>query len=473
MWIPGSLHRRLTQFILKRSIGKILNDELEMDQVDLGVIDGYLTLKNLHLNTTVINAALQDIPFELKEGSVGRVSIKVPWRDLLTQSCVIEMAEVTLVFIPSRGTGDGAGPDKSTAAPNNKSSVPFGSDDEANSAHKRDTLDGIAMVAGVVENILSRIKGRLLDVTVYIQSSAVHTPSDPRLCLKIKKVRYEDLSMGIGLKEVQTRDLRIERVEFGLDYQDNLIPIALACVGPDDCWLRIVQDTVDASAPLASAAEPRPQLQPHSRYECVITAVHVVVGPDVISPMLQFLDNCLTVGEALSHGRTSTGNQTRTLIDSNLVESWHDPGGDVRNSEASGRLRNNMLTDLNKSLTAEDYKQMEDMYRSFSESEVTHKRELAHQSIMALRQSEFNALFSRDGTDTDEFEEYDEGASDLGQSVGEKFYDLEDSTHQPRHSPPATVEPMRAQLHISHVSVSVLYDYIPPEKLSDATDRIK
>ena len=66
--------RRLYKFVLKRSIGRYLDEELRLDQVKVQSRDGLVTINNVGLNCDVLNEEIMNLSVEsafiLKRASV-------------------------------------------------------------------------------------------------------------------------------------------------------------------------------------------------------------------------------------------------------------------------------------------------------------------------------------------------------------------------------------------------------------------
>ncbi|KNE69195.1 hypothetical protein AMAG_13587 [Allomyces macrogynus ATCC 38327] len=104
--LPAALQKRLVKFLLKRMLGKFLQHDLNLAQVDVSMgTTGTLILRDLHLNVDAVNALIEDEPFMAVAGSIATVRIVVPWMDLGGSSCEMEFDGVELCLAPKAVPG--------------------------------------------------------------------------------------------------------------------------------------------------------------------------------------------------------------------------------------------------------------------------------------------------------------------------------------------------------------------------------
>jgi hypothetical protein len=82
--------------ILAKSLGKFI--ELDRSQLSLGVWSGDVVLRDVVLRRDAL-AAL-NLPVAIRYGTVGRLSLKVPWKSLRSAPVVVELADVALLVLP-------------------------------------------------------------------------------------------------------------------------------------------------------------------------------------------------------------------------------------------------------------------------------------------------------------------------------------------------------------------------------------
>ncbi|KAK9721882.1 autophagy- protein 2 [Basidiobolus ranarum] len=100
--LPATLQKRLVKFLLKRAIGQFLLEELDIDNLDIQLGTGFVQLKELQLNTEVLNDLISDLPITITHGKIGGITVQVPWKDIWSGNCVIEFhnLEITVIRRP-------------------------------------------------------------------------------------------------------------------------------------------------------------------------------------------------------------------------------------------------------------------------------------------------------------------------------------------------------------------------------------
>lgn len=100
----GFTNDAFPQFLLKKLIGSFLHqNELDLDQVEVAIGRGVVELRDLNLNVAVFNAlvAEAELPLKFVSGTVSRLRAIIPWRNLLSQHCQLELDGLELVLRPS------------------------------------------------------------------------------------------------------------------------------------------------------------------------------------------------------------------------------------------------------------------------------------------------------------------------------------------------------------------------------------
>ncbi|CAD7969228.1 unnamed protein product [Amoebophrya sp. A120] len=107
--------KRFYKYVLRRFLGGFLRKDLDLDnlEVSLQMSHGVLELRNLELETDLLNEHLQDSPFKLLDGAVGYLRMEIPWSRLLEKSCKIYIADLHVSgSILSSGKNGSAGDDQ-------------------------------------------------------------------------------------------------------------------------------------------------------------------------------------------------------------------------------------------------------------------------------------------------------------------------------------------------------------------------
>jgi hypothetical protein len=121
--IPSNIQKRLYKFLLRKSIGRFLAQELDFENFDVELVNGCIELRDLDLNLEVSHALtfylrvvlifivffnflqvldeiLADTPFSITEGHIGGITASLPWSNFWSGDIVLEMRGLRLTFKP-------------------------------------------------------------------------------------------------------------------------------------------------------------------------------------------------------------------------------------------------------------------------------------------------------------------------------------------------------------------------------------
>ncbi|TPX34144.1 hypothetical protein SmJEL517_g03112 [Synchytrium microbalum] len=96
-----SLLARAVHFLLKRAIGQFLLKEIDLSDLDVQIGNGHVALRNLELNVDVLNELASNLPFVITEGRVSLISATVPWNNLWSGHCSVELDGLHVVVKPT------------------------------------------------------------------------------------------------------------------------------------------------------------------------------------------------------------------------------------------------------------------------------------------------------------------------------------------------------------------------------------
>ncbi|KAJ2060111.1 autophagy- protein 2 [Coemansia sp. S146] len=94
--VSNTLQKRLVKFLLRRTIGQFLKTELDDEHLDVQLSSGQLRLKNVELSEEALNDAIAGLPISVRSGVVGTVLVSVPWTQLWTGHCELQIEDLVL-----------------------------------------------------------------------------------------------------------------------------------------------------------------------------------------------------------------------------------------------------------------------------------------------------------------------------------------------------------------------------------------
>ncbi|CAH8372843.1 unnamed protein product [Eruca vesicaria subsp. sativa] len=104
--------KRVVKFLLKKKLGKFILGDIDLDQLDIQLRDGTIQLSDLAINVDYFNDKF-DAPLLIKEGSIGSLLVKMPWK---TVGCQVELDEVELVLAPRLNSNSSSSDEPSTSS---------------------------------------------------------------------------------------------------------------------------------------------------------------------------------------------------------------------------------------------------------------------------------------------------------------------------------------------------------------------
>jgi hypothetical protein len=93
--------KRFYKFLLKKILGNFLQYDLDLHQLDVQLAKGELELRDLEINVQMLNELAVDLPITFIRARIRLVRATIPWRHLLSQSCVLKLDGWELVVVPS------------------------------------------------------------------------------------------------------------------------------------------------------------------------------------------------------------------------------------------------------------------------------------------------------------------------------------------------------------------------------------
>ncbi|CAK4947130.1 unnamed protein product [Aphanomyces euteiches] len=220
--------KRLYKFVLKRVLGRFLQHELDLSQLQVHLRQGTLHLVELELHADAINEMLaaSGLPFQMKRGFLGSVKVTVSYTNLLHESCLVAIEDVDLVLEPTTtipSSSSGPVPSKaspqSTSAPSQPTST---TPTAATNEYEVDAVsqEGLDFVATWIERVTSKIKVTVSNLCITLEDS---TSCPVALMIRVPWIELVDETPQEAypstsvLKGIKWKGLRVELVHLNRD----------------------------------------------------------------------------------------------------------------------------------------------------------------------------------------------------------------------------------------------------------------
>lgn len=232
-YIPQTLQRRLLKFLLKRTIGHIVQ-ELDIDNLNVQLSEGKIELREIDIKPTNIPG------FFLSSGTINYITVLIPWKNLLNENCrikingcnlfinqsgmTLEESLINSMYIASDFLQQHDGEDKAVL-------------EEQNEMHEDSAFEGIQMLSSIIERIITNLIITIEDVKLTFHSRHA-------IEMKISHISYldESLSSNTITKSLRFKGLEVSKVPLTNDlFMDQKKRILLKTPEEDENILRIMK----------------------------------------------------------------------------------------------------------------------------------------------------------------------------------------------------------------------------------------
>ncbi|XP_071797968.1 autophagy-related protein 2 homolog A-like isoform X2 [Asterias amurensis] len=212
---PDYIKKKACRYLLQHYVGSFLEEKLTLDQLSVDLYSGTGTVKDVKLDVWALNELLESVsaPIEIRDGTVGSISVEIPWSALLTANSKVEIKGLKLTFQPKyRLNSDTNGSTSSSMADSMWSTMSMTSSMQlAQECLKRDTcepdvdptaasqpFEGPELLAQMIESVLTRVEMTFIDTIIRLEHVPHGCQSGIALELHIERLRYFDEGARCG-----------------------------------------------------------------------------------------------------------------------------------------------------------------------------------------------------------------------------------------------------------------------------------
>ncbi|CCO28540.1 Autophagy-related protein 2 [Rhizoctonia solani AG-1 IB] len=122
--LPANIQRRFLSFVLKYFLGHLVKPgQLDDHKIDAQIGSGRVEIKDVELDDSAINKLLVGLPVSLRDGTLGNVTVQVPWPNVLAGSLSVSVSGVSLTLVLRRTPTSPSHPTVSTDLSSSVASV--------------------------------------------------------------------------------------------------------------------------------------------------------------------------------------------------------------------------------------------------------------------------------------------------------------------------------------------------------------
>ncbi|XP_037835905.1 vacuolar protein sorting-associated protein 13C isoform X2 [Kryptolebias marmoratus] len=194
----------LVSDLLNRFIGDYV-ENLDKSQLKIGIWGGNVVLENLRVKENALSEF--DVPFKVKAGQIGKLTLKIPWKNLYNDAVVATLEGLYLLVVP--------GAIESQLKTNSYNDIKY---DAAKEEHYQQEAKQkeLQRIEDALQNAVRRDKPQEEKKDTFAEKLATQVIKNLQVKISNIHVRYEDdlsdpqrpLSMGVTLSELslQTTD---------------------------------------------------------------------------------------------------------------------------------------------------------------------------------------------------------------------------------------------------------------------------
>ncbi|CAN6439012.1 unnamed protein product [Victoria cruziana] len=196
--------KHVFRFILKKKLGKIILGDLDLDQLDVQLGAGSIELHDLALNVEYLNQKLGMNPLMIKDGSIGSLSVKIPWN---VSNCEVEIKDLEIMLSPKSvetipGAAEHMPSHRVEKQSVSGSRVKIGDSRIHQDAGftPSDVHEGVKTIANLVKSLLSNFHVKVNNLLVALDPNQ-RKPGKTSHVYSIMVFRITELAYGTGLSE--------------------------------------------------------------------------------------------------------------------------------------------------------------------------------------------------------------------------------------------------------------------------------
>ncbi|XP_055537641.1 autophagy-related protein 2 homolog A [Wyeomyia smithii] len=195
------IKKKVCRFLLQRYLGQFLEEKLSLDQLNVDFYNGTGTVYDVTLYCQALNDLCegQGWGVEVIGGHIGAVTVNIPYDAPLAKDSSIEVTNLSISLRPKARFTDGTSMFESMWS-SMSSSMQLaqeclereGCSAETPSAAPTNTIEGLEKFAQIIDNVLNRIKARLVNTEVRIEYLPPGSDCGVALIVKIKSIEYQN-----------------------------------------------------------------------------------------------------------------------------------------------------------------------------------------------------------------------------------------------------------------------------------------
>lgn len=195
------IKKKVCRFVLQRYLGQFIEEKLSLDQLNVDFYNGTGTVYDVTLYCQALNDLCegQGWGIEVLCGHIGAVTVNIPYEAPLAKDSSIEVTNLSISLRPKARVTDGTSMFESMWS-SMSSSMQLAQEclqresgcAESPSAAPTSTIEGLEKFAQIIDNVLNRIKARLVNTELRLEYLPPDSDCGVALIVKIKSIDYQN-----------------------------------------------------------------------------------------------------------------------------------------------------------------------------------------------------------------------------------------------------------------------------------------
>lgn len=222
--ITDATLRRVYKLVLKRTIGKYLEDELLIDQLVVQSRDGLFSVRNLRLNAELLNEEIFcRTPVKLSSLVIDELKVAISYSSIVSDGIEVQVSSVNAHFFPNKNIvpvdrSDQSDSDDSDGENDGTSSA---NETPVAAATSEEGREGLSFVGTWIEVIVAKLRAKVDEVNVFLhESEDVSSSNESCLQLSLKNVAFYNADPN---GDVQGSSMQLSRSVMSSMHQSTAI----------------------------------------------------------------------------------------------------------------------------------------------------------------------------------------------------------------------------------------------------------
>lgn len=189
--ITDATLRRVYKLVLKRTIGKYLEDELLIDQLQVQSRDGKFAVHNLRLNPDLLNDEIFNrTPLKLLSLEIEELGVTISYSSLVSDGLQVDVSSINVHLCPNKniisvGRSDSSDSTEDEDPPAGQSTTAAGIESTS-----EEGKEGLSFIGTWIEVIVAKLRAKIGQINIYLHPNDEPIEDSPYLKVSLKDIFF-------------------------------------------------------------------------------------------------------------------------------------------------------------------------------------------------------------------------------------------------------------------------------------------